>query len=139
MRDLRLLAIAALAVALLTGCTPSPDASDVAGSQPLGEACAAATASVDDAMRAFEKIDPADPAAAGQALESVVEQLRTAGSEIDNGRLDAVLTDLGTGFEDLRVAVESVSQGDLAAVGTLTQVTDAIGAAGAEFSTLCGP
>lgn len=138
--------LAAVAVAvLLSGCTAAPGGgaattggdSGSTGTLTTSQACAAVSDAVSDAVDGFQRIDPADPTAAGEAFDDLAASLADAAAAVPQGEVGALLPRLQRDFAQAAEIMAAIAGGDLGRVADLQQPTQDIQDAFGEFAALC--
>lgn len=137
-------AAAALLACALSGCagigtgaasTPAP--MPTVSAQSVADACAAVTASVQDATAQLQALDTSSPQAASEGLSQVAARLGDAVAAIDNADVAAVLPDLQTGFARAAEVLQAIAGGDMTQLPALQQAAADIQSSLEKFATLC--
>lgn len=135
------LALLALPLVLgLTACddtgAPEPDRSSP--SQSVSAACAAVDESVADAVAALAAVDPADPAAAADAIAEVATHLETASAGVVNPTVAALLPAMQDDLDAIGAALTAIAAGDLSQSAELAAPIAGMQKSFARFREACG-
>ncbi|WP_334148022.1 hypothetical protein [Microbacterium sp.] len=154
-RRLAALTIAAVAVLGLTACSGSPSASEETSSsnetaaptaessdQSVADACASASAQVQDATKDLTSIDmttaAADPQGTIDTFTQSVDAIGAAAESISNPEVKAAVTDVYEDFGAMRDVLSKVLiDQDMDAAAEMTQVSADVQESATAIGTLC--
>ncbi len=139
----RRFAAALLALPLVLGLAAcdGPGSSDPGRStqsQSVQAACAAVDDAVADAVSALAAVDPADPAAAGDAIAAVAAQLKTASADVANSTVAALLPPMQDDLAAIGAALKAIAEGDLSQSAELAAPIAGMQESFAHFREACG-
>jgi hypothetical protein len=142
--------IAALTLALalvgLTACA-APSSSDTAprsgdekgdDGQTTAQACQLIHETITDATDSFEATTDADPNAVVAAMRAATDTLSGVSAQVTNDDVAELLPDLIGMFGETADVMESIIDGDAAALGDLTALGDEFRTTTTRFQELCG-
>lgn len=140
-RRLTTLAVTAVALFALTGCTgggePAGGASPTS-EQSVEDACTQVNDVMTEATQGIQEIDPSDPAAAASALRTISDGMGEAAGAVTNEEVSGILPDLQTAFSSAAESMEAVAAGDTDRATELTTALSDVQGSIDTYTELCG-
>jgi hypothetical protein len=141
------LALAAVAVFGLAGCTASPgstpagsaSATDAAGDggQSTADACALVQDTITSATKEFDSASASDPGQVVDAMKAAAQQLSAVAPKVTNDEMAALLPAIQDVFQKTGDTMSAIVSGDLSKAGDMAEVGTSMQDAMQKFQTLC--
>ncbi|GAA3896874.1 hypothetical protein [Microbacterium invictum] len=123
----------------LVACDSLSEPAPTADSQSVASACGEVSEAVADAVAALGQVDPADPAAAADAIAEVGERLHTASDSVTNSDVAALLPGMQDDLAAIGAALVAIAGGDLSQSAALAAPIASMQKSFSRFRELCDP